>query len=85
VKARGKKVMTTTKLPAANMLSMIRKLTKHTKKLKNNHPDMDMPRLKLWARNGQHESFEDPPNIPLFKPIIIFGASFYCYMLCWYY
>jgi len=53
VKARGKKVMTTTKLPAANMLSMIRKLTKHTKKLKNNHPDMDMPRLntmgKKWA------------------------------------
>jgi len=39
------------------------------KKLKNKHHDMDMPKLKLWARmitNGQHESFEDPPNIPLF-------------------
>jgi len=39
------------------------------KKLKNKHPDMDMPKLKLWATmitNGQHESFEDPPKFPLF-------------------
>ena len=33
------------------------------------HPDMEKPKLKLWARlinNGQHESYEDPPKIPLF-------------------
>lgn len=31
--------------------------------LQNKHPDMDKPKLKLWARmiaNGQHESYEDP-------------------------
>ena len=43
-------------------------------KLKSMHPDMNMPKLKLWARmitNGQHESFEDPPKIPLFTGGII--------------
>jgi len=37
---------------------------------------IESPEDLRMITNGQHESFEDPPNFPLFKPIIIFGASF---------
>ena len=36
-------------------------------KLKEKHPDMPAPKLRLWARliqSGQHD-YENPPNIPL--------------------
>ena len=36
--------------------------------LKEKHPDMIAPKLRLWAKLiqlGQHKSYEDPPSIPL--------------------
>lgn len=38
------------------------------KKLKEKHPDMATPKLRLWARliqSGRHDDYETPPNIPL--------------------
>jgi len=37
-------------------------------KLKEKHPDMPAPKLRLWARliqSGRHDDYENPPNIPL--------------------
>ena len=37
------------------------------KKLKEKHPDMATPKLRLWARliqSGRHDDYEIPPNIP---------------------
>ena len=38
------------------------------KKLKNNHPDMLGPKLRLWAKmidKGRHDDYNNPPQIPL--------------------
>ena len=36
--------------------------------LKEKHKEMELPKLRLWARmiaNGVHESTEEPPNVPM--------------------
>ena len=36
--------------------------------LKTKHKEMELPKLRLWARmiaNGVHESTEEPPNVPM--------------------
>ena len=36
-------------------------------KLKEKHPDMEVPKIYLWAKliqSGQHEDYVTPPNIP---------------------
>lgn len=38
------------------------------KQLKEKHPDMTAPKLRLWARliqSGHHDDYDTPPNIPL--------------------
>ena len=38
------------------------------KSLKEKHKEMELPKLRLWARmiaNGVHESTEEPPDIPM--------------------
>lgn len=38
------------------------------KQLKEKHPDMSAPKLRLWARliqSGHHDDYDSPPNIPL--------------------
>jgi len=37
-------------------------------KLKEKHPDMEVPKLRLWAKliqSGHHADYNTPPNIPL--------------------
>jgi len=37
-------------------------------KLKEKHPDMEVPKIHLWAKliqSGHHEDYVTPPNIPL--------------------
>ena len=38
------------------------------KELKTRHPDLPIPKLRLWAKiidRGRHEDHDNPPNIPL--------------------
>jgi len=37
-------------------------------KLKEKYPDMEVPKIRLWAKliqSGHHEDYVTPPNIPL--------------------
>ena len=44
-------------------------IDKIVQKLREKHEDFSIPQLRLWARmklGGQHESLDNPPQIPLF-------------------